>query len=258
MRTGVRDFETSRLVSSRYRADTARLAWGCYASLMTPIAIQSLDLPAEAQRIHDAAHRMDEDCQRPALLAIVGTPGSGKSTLARQVVDAVNQQRPNAAILLPMDGYHYPNAVLKDKGLRDRKGAPETFDVVGFMGTIQAIHREDYPVRFPIYDRQLHDPVMRDDPEQTVLATHELVVVEGNYLLLDREPWVTLHPLWDETWFIDCPWPVARQRLIDRHIVGGMSAADAEHKADTVDHENAELIKKESAAAARVIEVSGE
>lgn len=226
---------------------------------MEKVSLESLDLAAEAQRIHDQAHRMDEGCRRPGILAIVGIPGSGKSTLGQRVVDAANRARPDAAVLLPMDGHHHPNGVLRERGLLERKGAPETFDVVGFMGVIQAIHREHFPVRFPVYDRGLHEPVMRDDdPEQTVWASHELVVVEGNYLLLNREPWTTLHPLWDEAWRIDCPWPVARQRLIDRHVAGGMSYAEAERKADTVDQDNAELITHHSIAADRVVAVAGE
>jgi len=221
---------------------------------MPPIAFDTLDLPAEAQRIADDAHRMDDQSRRPGLLAITGIPGSGKSTLARRVVDRVNDARPGSAVLLPMDGFHLTDADLHAAGLHQQKGTPETFDAVGFLGLIQAIHREDYPAEFPVYDRTAHDPVWRpDDPAQQVRAEHELVVVEGNYLLLQREPWVLLHPLWDETWRLECPWPVARPRLIDRHMAGGRSRAEAQRKADEVDQANAQMILNDSIPADRVV-----
>jgi len=186
---------------------------------------------------------------RPFLLSITGIPGSGKSTLAQRVVAAANSLQGSyggsaIAITLPMDGFHYSNTELEAKGLRDRKGAPETFDVVGLLGTIQAIHREDFPIPFPIYDREQHEPVLRDDPSQLITPDLRLVVVEGNYLLLDEEPWRLLHALWDERWFLHCPWAVAEQRLLDRHLAGGKPRDVAVDHIARVDQANAERIEQ--------------
>ena len=89
------------------------------------------------------------------VFAIAGAPGSGKSTLAETLLAALEAEAPGAAALMPMDGFHLDNAVLDARGLRARKGAPETFDVDGLSVALDRVRAADRPVAVPVFDRVL-------------------------------------------------------------------------------------------------------
>ncbi len=90
------------------------------------------------------------------LVAIAGAPGSGKSTLTDNLVTHLNVTRPGVAAVLPMDGYHFDARVLVPRGLRSRKGAPETFDVVGLQHMLKRLRDDDEEeVAVPVFDRDL-------------------------------------------------------------------------------------------------------
>ena len=91
-----------------------------------------------------------------SLTAIAGAPGSGKSTLAEAVVARLNEEAPDSAAVLPMDGYHFDDRVLVSRGLRPRKGAPDTFDVAGFYHMLHRLKRNEEPeIAVPVFDRDL-------------------------------------------------------------------------------------------------------
>jgi pantothenate kinase len=164
---------------------------------------------------------------RRYLLGIAGVPGAGKSTLAESLVRRINQQQPAAAAVLPMDGFHYPNAELDRLNRRHRKGAPQTFDVHGYLNLLVRARQGDLLI-FPIYDRAQHEPVLMDRPQQRVTAATRVIVTEGNYLLLDIEPWRRLANVLDACAWLEVDPDVAAQRLIARHIRGGRSPDDAQ------------------------------
>ena len=92
--------------------------------------------------------------QERILVALAGPPGSGKSTLAGELESALNQEQPEQAMILPMDGFHYDDLHLVPAGLRPRKGAPQTFDVGGFYHILRRLRerQEDF-VAVPVFDR---------------------------------------------------------------------------------------------------------
>jgi pantothenate kinase len=142
------------------------------------------------------------------LTALAGPPGAGKSTLAAELVAALGQ----GAKAVPMDGFHYDDAVLIARGARARKGAPDTFDVAGFRHLLTRLRTED-EVAIPLFDRDLEisragaDIVGPDD---------RILIVEGNYLLLNEAPWPDLAPLFDLTIWIDVPEAELDRRLLAR------------------------------------------
>lgn len=150
------------------------------------------------------------------LVAIAGAPGSGKSTLAESLV----AQLPQAA-LVPMDGFHLDNRILDARGLRARKGAPETFDAAGFVSLIHRLRAED-EVFVPVFDRS-RDLAIAGAGR----VGHEtpLVVVEGNYLLLDAPIWRDLRALFDLTVRLDVPRAELHRRLTARWQGLGKDAA---------------------------------
>lgn len=156
---------------------------------------------------------------RRRLVAIAGPPGAGKSTLAAALVQELG---PTAA-LVPMDGFHFDNDTLTARGLRDRKGAPETFDLAGLSSLLEQLVRED-GVAIPAFDRALDRVV---GSSTIVQAGHRWVIVEGNYLLLDEPGWRDLARQWDLSVYLDEPHDVLEERLIHRWLDLGLALDDA-------------------------------
>lgn len=170
------------------------------------------------------------------LIGIVGKPGSGKSALAHALVDALGAD----AELLPMDGFHLSNAVLQDLGIADRKGAPHTFDVHGYVALLKRIRSEqNRPIYYPIFDRAIEESIAA---QGVIKPTTQLVITEGNYLLLDTGGWEGVRPLLDEIWFVDVDDERRLVGLIARHVRYGRSREAAEAWARGTDELNAQLV----------------
>jgi len=178
------------------------------------------------------------------IVALAGAPGSGKSTLADKLAAKLNARRPDLAAVLPMDGYHYDDLYLVPAGLRPRKGAPMTFDVGGLAHTLQRLRaREEAEVAVPVFDRKLEIAragarlIPRDVP---------VILVEGNWLLLDQDPWRRLRPHFDVTVMVDVPEHVLRARLRGRWERYGLSEPEIRTKLEENDLPNGRLVREGS------------
>jgi pantothenate kinase len=139
-----------------------------------------------------------------------------------------------------MDGFHLSNAVLKALGIADRKGAPHTFDVEGYVALLKRIRKErTNPVYFPVFNRMMEESIAA---QGVVKPTTELVVTEGNYLLLRADGWEEVRPLLDEIWYVDVNDDLRQERLIARHIHYGRSPVEAKDWALGTDELNAKLV----------------
>ncbi len=172
-------------------------------------------------------------------VAIVGPPASGKSTLAAALLAEVNRLRQGAAALVPMDGYHFDNAVLDDLGLRNRKGAPETFDVTGFLSDLRRIAANTGPVAVPVFDRVLD---LSRGSARIIAQEHSVILVEGNYLLLDEAPWSSLADLFQYSVSLPVDEDILRERLVRRWLDHGLDHSDALERANANDLVNARRI----------------
>jgi len=158
---------------------------------------------------------------RRFVVAIAGPPGTGKSTLS----SALHGVLPEGAVeVVPMDGFHYDDAVLERRGLRSRKGAPETFDFAGFEVLLKRIRAGEPDIAIPVFDRSVE---LSRAAAAVIGADVRFVLVEGNYLLLDEEPWSRLAPLFDFSIFLDVPRGELERRLRQRWHEHGRSEADA-------------------------------
>lgn len=158
------------------------------------------------------------------IVFLAAPPGAGKSTLLLLL-----EQLSNRVQGLGMDGFHYSNHYLEThttqrKGksllLKSIKGGPETFDVDGLFEKISQMKSQD--VLWPIYDRMIHD-VIKDQ----IHVIKDIIIIEGNYLLLDQEPWNQLYPLCDTSVLLHEDLKVLKQRLIQRKIQGGLTKEEA-------------------------------
>lgn len=194
-----------------------------------------------AAQAHDAAAdlaRRALEARRRVLLGLAGPPGAGKSTLAAGLVGHVLRTcGDGTAVVVPMDGFHLSTAELRRRGLSGRKGAPETFDADGFVGLVAQL-AAGAAARAPAFDRHAEEPV----PDAVEIpATAALVVVEGNYLLLDG-PWTPLRGLLDVVWFLVPDDGRRVEALIARHVAHGRGDAAARAWVADVDEPNARLV----------------
>lgn len=155
------------------------------------------------------------------IVAIAGPPGSGKSTLAERLHEVLPQEK---SVVVPMDGFHFDDAVLNDRGLRPRKGAPETFDYAGFAALLKRIRAAEPEIAIPVFDRSME---LSRAGAAIVGSDVKFVLVEGNYLLLDEEPWSALAGLFDFSVFVDVQRPELERRLMERWRGHGKSDDDA-------------------------------
>lgn len=153
------------------------------------------------------------------IAALAGPPAAGKSTLAADLAARLGQ----GAKVVPMDGFHYDDAVLNARGARARKGAPDTFDVQGFLHLLRRLRVED-EVAIPLFDRALE--ISRAGAD-IITAADKILIVEGNYLLLNEAPWPQALPLYDLTIWIDVPEADLVSRLMDRWARYGKTNAEA-------------------------------
>jgi pantothenate kinase len=183
-------------------------------------------------------HRVRSLAQGPRrILGIAGAPGSGKSTLAARLAADLG---PELAVVVPMDGYHYANAVLETLGRRDRKGAQDTFDVGGFVSLLRRLRSgEEIVVHAPEFRREIEEPIGSALP---VPRDVPLVITEGNYLLLREGAWAGLDGLFDETWYVQVDEELRHARLIARHVAFGKSPEQARAWALGTDEVNARVI----------------
>ena len=178
---------------------------------------------------------------------LAGPPGSGTSTVAARLAEALG------GVVVPMDGFHLDNAELERLGLSGVKGAPETFDADGFVRLVEQLQHATGPVSVPSFDRVADRTV---DAAITVAPDDRIVIVEGNYLLLDRPPWVSLADLFDRTGYLAVDDTTRVERLVARHVRHGRSLDDAREFVRSSDEANAVIIAASRSRADVVIDPS--
>lgn len=170
------------------------------------------------------------------VVGIVGPPGAGKSTLAA----ALRERLGDRAAVLPMDGFHLAQSELERLGLDSEKGSPRTFDVAGFVSALERARHDRHNILFvPEYRRTIEEGIAG---ALAIAPGSDIVITEGNYLLLDEPGWRDVAGLLDEVWFLDPPATARREQLEARHRAFGKTADEAARWVATVDEPNALLI----------------
>lgn len=180
-------------------------------------------------------HRLHGDHR--VIFGVCGPPGTGKSTLVAAIAEAL---APHPVAVVPMDGFHLANAVIRGTPLQHRKGAIDTFDAAGYAILLRRLRQRDEAIVYaPSYERSLEEPVAA-----AIAVPHgvHIVITEGNYLLSTDPAWAAARAAMDEVWYLDTPDHLRVQRLTSRHIDFGKSAEHAQAWVSNSDEVNARAI----------------
>lgn len=193
-------------------------------------------LPPLPEGLVDRARLMIRSGGR-RLLGIAGTPGSGKSTVAQLLAEALGDQ----AVVVPMDGFHLANRELARLGRAERKGAPDTFDVQGYLALLRRLKapQPGEVIYAPWFNRELEEGIAG---AIAVAAEVPLIISEGNYLLLEDGGWAPVAQCFDDVWFVAVSPAQRRARLVERHMRFGRSREAAEAWVESTDEPNALLV----------------
>lgn len=185
---------------------------------------------------------------RRAVLGVAGSPGSGKSTLVALLLTELG---PDVVAHVPMDGFHLADVELARLGRADRKGAPDTFDVAGYVALLRRLRAGGAGTIYaPAFERDLDQALAG---AIAIPPTARLVLTEGNYLLLDEPGWRDVRPELDEAWFCDLSVEVRLTRLTARHVAFGRTPEQAAAWVAAVDEPNAARIENTRARADLVV-----
>ncbi|MBW0118030.1 nucleoside/nucleotide kinase family protein [Pseudonocardia sp. KRD-169] len=191
---------------------------------------------------------------RRVVVGVAGCPGAGKTTLVAALRDAVAAEHGADAVAhVPMDGFHLADVELARLGRAGRKGAPDTFDVGGYVALLRRIRaRDEDVVLAPMFERDLEQAVAGAIP---VPRAARVVLTEGNYLLLDEPGWREVRAELDEVWFCAVDDDLRRARLTARHVRFGRTPAEAAAWVAAVDDPNAVLVEATRGRADLVVRV---
>jgi type I pantothenate kinase len=139
-----------------------------------------LNLYVEAtQGLHDATEQFlrKGDGKMPFIVGLAGSVAAGKSTTAR-VLKALLARWPShpRVELVPTDGFLFPNTVLERRGMMNRKGFPESYDLTRLLNFLAEVKSGRDRVEAPVYSHLVYDVL----PDQTlVIQRPDIVIVEG-------------------------------------------------------------------------------
>ena len=188
---------------------------------------------------------MQQEAGRRILVMLAAPPGAGKSTLLSFLNRLAGETDGIGRIqTIGMDGFHRRQEYLlshdtERDGRKIRmvevKGAPETFDLEALTRRVKSLAAGE-TIGWPVYDRLLHNPV-----EDAVRVDGDIVILEGNYLLLDMDGWRDLRSCADYTISIRADEEMLRERLIDRKMKTGVSRDESIRFVDFSDMPNVRL-----------------
>lgn len=179
------------------------------------------------------------------IVYLAAPPGTGKTTLSLFLKKLFKQKDTTYSFqALSIDGFHFKKDYLlshyttkngENVLLNEVKGSPESFNREKLEEALKKLINQ--PVNWPVYDRTIHDV-----SEKTIKADADIVLIEGNWLLLKEEKWDKLIDYADYSIFIEADEEVLKERLVNRKIRGGLTPEEAESFYQTSDGENVKRV----------------
>jgi type I pantothenate kinase len=179
---------------------------------------------ASMQRLFVAQRRFlgIHDRKVPYIIGVAGSVAVGKSTTARVLQALLARWSPGPKVdLITTDGFLFPNAVLERRGLMQKKGFPESYDLPTLLAFLSDIKAGRTPVRAPVYSHLTYDIVPNNWVE---VSQPDILIVEGvNVLQTGRLPRdgravPVVSDFFDFSVYLDAEEPVLRDWYVRRFL----------------------------------------
>lgn len=153
----------------------------------------------------------------PYIIGVGGSVAVGKSTTSR-ILQALLSRWPDhpQVDLVTTDGFLHPNAELQERGILDRKGFPESYDLKALLRFLELVKSGAQSVEVPVYSHEAYDilPGITNTIQQP-----DIVIVEGlNVLQVDASSSVFVSDYFDFGIYVDAEEPHVRQWYVDRFL----------------------------------------
>lgn len=195
------------------------------------------------------------------IVYLAAPPGTGKTTLSLFLKELYEQMGTDYSFqALSIDGFHFNRDYLlshyttsngEEVLLNKVKGSPESFNLEKLAESLMKLRNQ--PVNWPVYDRVSHDV-----SKETIQADADIVLIEGNWLLLKEDEWDQLIDYCDYSIFIEADEEVLKERLVNRKIRGGLTPQEAESFYQTSDGKNVKRVLRNHFKADKVMRLTSE
>ena len=123
----------------------------------------------------------EEETEVPYVVGIAGSVAAGKSTVAQMLQALISRWPGSPEVgLVSTDGFLYPNRVLESRGLMDRKGFPESYDLPLLLRFLAAVKSGRTEASAPIHSHLTYDIL----PDQVqIVRRPDILIMEGLNML---------------------------------------------------------------------------
>ena len=157
----------------------------------------------------------EHDYNHPFIIGIAGSVAVGKSTTARLLQLMLSRAYPDKRVqMITTDGFLYSNAELEKRGILDRKGFPESYNMDLLIHFLNNVKNNTGVVRAPKYSHQIYDIV---PGEEEVLDHPDILIVEGiNVLQLPTHEPIYVSDYFDLSIYVDADPELIEQWYLER------------------------------------------
>ena len=188
----------------------------------------------------------DSEQKIPYFIAIAGPAGAGVEGFAKKCCDLFGKR----ATTVSLNGFYYDSGYLKQKGMNELRGAPNSYNVDAFVDVIETIASKQR-CTLSIYDDE-NEMVIAGDHEYNP-DIHDIIVVEGSYLLYNHKKWLVAANFWDNIVFLTQPVHVLEKRLVEQYIQKGQEPVQAKNRVKRFELQNIQIAMNKSIPSDRYI-----
>ena len=211
-----KDFQVINVLQEKFKEDIVDKS---YLSMVDLLSINIRNYNRINRKIKDT--ETSEQKKYPFIIGVAGSVASGKSTFSTILELLLKKSLKGFNIkLLTTDGFLYPNSVLEENNLMEKKGFPESYDIDSFYKFLSSVKAGVSKTYAPIYSHNLYDII---PDEKLEIIDPDVVIIEGINVLQsakskDKKTILEVQDFLNFSIYLDADERYLRQWYIDRFL----------------------------------------